>query len=185
MRIIIGVAGPARAGKDTIAEALTSSPLTVAGMVRQDCIRFAFADIMKKHLARILEVDLPYFHLEHLKDEEIPGRTYTPRKAMQLFGTDFGRALHPDFWLHMADRGLGDGVWVIPDVRFENEATFCRQNGFMLHVWRPGCPKVEHHESENGVQVRQDDSVLVNVDTIEHLQEAAIALVERRLKVYL
>ena len=123
-RFIIGITGRARSGKDTIAEHLVYGHLYT---------RFAFADPIKDIVCGMFgwgarhrdgdpkEVDDPYWG-------------FSPRKAYQTFGTEFGRALNPNVWIMMADRQLTSGLWVCSDVRFDNEADFVRDNGVLIHV---------------------------------------------------
>ena len=66
----------------------------------------------------------------------------TPRRAMQLLGTEFGRALSPTLWLDTWRDGMlkstAHGV-VVTDVRFANEAEYLKKLGAEIYlVRRPG-----------------------------------------------
>lgn len=140
-RMIVGITGKARSGKDTVAEYL----VRVFGYTR-----FAFADQLKDIVCDMF--DWGPAHRDGELKEEIDHRWgFSPRRAFQLFGTEFGRALNPNLWVKMADRKLGAGLWVIPDVRFENEASFVRMNGILIHIERPGIQDVSLHISEAGI----------------------------------
>ena len=60
----------------------------------------------------------------------------TPREALQLLGTEWGRSLHPDLWVNLwrtrakaiLARGFCGGV-VVDDCRFANEAAMVRSLG--------------------------------------------------------
>lgn len=74
----------------------------------------------------------------------------TPRHAMQTLGTEWGRNLHPDLWVHLWRRYVeflveqGKSV-VADDCRFENEAkAIADMGGTILWVRRPGCEPGAH-----------------------------------------
>jgi hypothetical protein len=80
----------------------------------------------------------------------------TPRYAMQMLGTKWGRDLiDPDLWVraweHRAAPYLDKGLpVVVDDVRFVNEATaILRRGGVLVRIDRPGCEdRALEHESE-------------------------------------
>ena len=61
------------------------------------------------------------------------GRTFTPREALQLMGTEAGRdVFHKDMWvISLLNRAKGKDV-VVTDVRFKNEIEYIQQNGGMV-----------------------------------------------------
>jgi hypothetical protein len=158
-RRIIGIAGKARSGKDTIAEYLVE---------HHGYRRFAFADPMKKIVNAMFGWDERH-SFGDLKEVIDPEWGFSPRKAYQTFGTEFGRTLSEDLWIEIAHRELGPGKWVIPDVRFENEAHFCRLNGAVFHVHRADVVRVNHHISEAGIDIKPQDSVIENNGTLLEL----------------
>lgn len=60
-------------------------------------------------------------------------RTFTPREALQLMGTEAGRdVFHKDIWvISLLNRAKGRDV-VVTDVRFKNEIEYIQQNGGMV-----------------------------------------------------
>lgn len=162
---IIGLAGQARSGKTTVADYLCTAGFH----------QLAFADPIVDALVSILDVPVEY--RTHKKELPIPGFDFSYRKAAQTLGTDWGRRmLDPDLWIQvMANRiksaaDDSDSI-VISDVRFENEANWIRsQGGELWHVTRPGFDGgVRKHASENGIEIRQGEAVLINDKTIEDL----------------
>lgn len=83
----------------------------------------------------------------------------SPREILQWFGTDCMRSVNEDFWTRIAPTG----DVVISDVRFENEATFIRENGgTLIHVERDDVKAVAEHESEKGVAFSDRDYAIPN-----------------------
>jgi hypothetical protein len=163
---VIGIAGPARSGKDTAAE-------LIIGMTGG--YRYGLADPIKDMIRAGFGIDPadPYW-IEH-KEDPIPafgGRS--PRYLWQTLGTEWGRQLvAPDIWLTIArgrllERGAG---MVVSDIRFENEAHWVRSlGGKVIHLRRINAASVNAHSSENGVRVSPLDVVIDNNSSIEDLQ---------------
>jgi hypothetical protein len=155
---VVGLTGPAGAGKDTVAHMIDEI----------ETIRvFRFADTLK-HMTRILtgQDDLDS---QDAKECLFMGRSV--RYVLQTLGTDWGRDMvHPDIWVETLHRRIGQTTrsWpvVIPDVRFENEASWVRANGELWHVTRPDNPHstgaTSAHDSEAGVAYLPQDKVLPN-----------------------
>jgi hypothetical protein len=161
---IIGIAGRARSGKDTVANFIIAA---IGGY------RYSFADPIRAMLAP-LGVDMNDPFWQERKEEPIPALGVSPRRMMQTLGTEWGRQLiHPDLWIIMAHQRLlssGPGM-VVPDVRFENEAAWVRKHGGrIIHVIRPDAKVVEAHASEDGIEMLDSDVQLLNSGTLEELQ---------------
>lgn len=171
----IALTGPAGSGKDEIAEVLCNA----CGFQR-----IALADPIKKMLVAggfCSEDDLSS---RDRKEETLPLIGKSPRQLMQTLATEWGRThVDQDIWLklalnrvrsieHFASRYHTQGV-VITDVRFNNEATWARQHGFVVvHVNRPDIQPV----SELGVTRQLVDLTLDNNGTLEELGEKVIQL---------
>lgn len=176
--LLLGIAGPARGGKTTVANHLRDE---------FGFYTYAFAEPMKHMLSQLLA--LTPEQLEQRKDELLPWLGFSPRHLLQTLGTEWGReTLHPDFWIRIAtDRirwleNYETGLLrvVIGDVRFENEAAFIRrQGGFLIHVRRDDVAPVRAHASEAGVEVQDNDLVLVNNGTLAELHASIDALLHR------
>lgn len=161
---IIGIAGPARVGKDTVANFILAE---VGGY------RYSFADPIYAML-RQLGIDMSDPYWEMRKEETIPALGTSPRHMMQTLGTEWGRQLiNPDLWVILAHQRLlhnGPGM-IVPGVRFENEALWIRKNGGrIIHLSCPDARKVKAHISENGVTQEPNDWYIYNDSTLEALQ---------------
>ena len=77
---LIGLAGPGLVGKSTTAETLT----TFHGFEEK-----AFADPLKESLMALTGLDRKYFYDQEFKHEHVELIGMTPRKLMQLYGTEF------------------------------------------------------------------------------------------------
>jgi len=118
----------------------------------------------------------------------IPLDPITPRKLLQLMGTDCGRdILHPNIWINalMADYTpqrivASDSIedisknpypnWIITDVRFPNEVKAIEdRGGIILRINRPGLKSTDNHESETALDNYNFDAILTNGGTIADL----------------
>lgn len=162
---IIGITGRAGAGKDTVANLL---------MDHHGFQRLAMADKIKDGCAAMFGIERALFDDRDQKEVVIPWLGKSPRQLAQLAGTEFGRNLiADDVWLRVAGKGLVDGVrYVLPDVRFENEAAFVRAHGgVILHIIRPGTESgtSSAHSSENGIAMADGDRVVLNDEGLDSL----------------
>lgn len=167
---IIGIAGPARAGKTTSAMYLAQ---ILGGYV------YGFADPLRKML-RAIGVDMDTEQIKRLKETPLALFEKSPREMMQSLGTEWGRNLvHPDLWVRLAHRHFKryGAPMVIHDVRFENEAAWIRQHGVIIHLSRPDCQAVNPHSSEAGITKAEEDYSVVNDDTLELLQVKLLTVV--------
>lgn len=149
-----GLHGHAHSGKSTVAALLAQRGFTEIG----------FADPMKRFVGEIFGVEERLlWGPSELRNRPSPELGYaTPRKALQLLGTEWARSFHPDAWinylLRTADKieeiqrtgwsvpvynpktGLsvapGHGPIVrgvvVSDVRFQNEADLLRAAGYRI-----------------------------------------------------
>jgi len=174
--LVVGVAGRARSGKDTLASYLLAEV--------QRSTKIAFADALKEGVAVML--GMTRADMDHPNREKtIEEFGFSVRKALQVFGTEGGRTLHPDLWVNLLKLRVAKSdayLVVIPDVRFQNEAVYVRENGVLLHVVRPDGERsvgIAGHQSELGLGVGDDDIVFHNDSTLEvFLQKALHAIPE-------
>ena len=138
--MIIGICGLIGSGKGTVADFLVE---------QKGFTKISFADRLKDGVASVFgwnremlegntddsrawreKVD-PYWSTE-------TGHPITPRLVLQLFGTDCMRnGFYDGIWVSLVKKQLlenPDSNFVIPDVRFENEAEMIRSIGGQL--WR-------------------------------------------------
>lgn len=175
---LIGLNGRARSGKDTVGGFLQEAH-TVATL--------SFAQPIRAALRSIFDWDDRHFHGE-LKEVVIPWLGKSPRQAMQLLGTEWGRQLiNPDIWLTLAkmqiEQWLQKGInVVVTDVRFDNEAEMIRSlGGSIWHIYRPG-PEIDSsaHASEAGLSsMSTSDWFIENKGTLQELKTAALYTFER------
>lgn len=159
--LLIGIAGPARCGKDTAADfILDSDPRYV---------KASFADPLKDMLRIGLGLNAAQLYGN---DKEAVDHRYecSPRHIMQTLGTEWGRDLiHPDIWVRAMASRINTHT-VIPDVRFPNEAEFVRERGVLLHiVGRGGIEGA--HQSELGLEAREGDITVANDSGLEEFTQ--------------
>jgi hypothetical protein len=168
---VIGLAGPARSGKDTAAREIR---YLVNSSDQCDCLTVdtdSFAAPIREMVAGMLKVDL--LTLEDIKDDVVPWIGKSPRVMMQTLGTEWGRdTISKTLWLDRIvekHRDLssgrqygGDYLLLIPDVRFENEAEWVRKVGTLAHVQRDRAEAVAAHPSEYGIAYQEGDVIIPN-----------------------
>ena len=108
--------------------------------------------------------------------------TITPRRFMQLYGTEFFRSLHDNFWVELAKEKTGDNNVIFSDVRFKNEAEIC---DVLLHIKRD-VKAVESHVSEQFSKeiASLRDVKVVEIDnngTLEDLKEKLISFTKQHV----
>lgn len=170
---IIGITGLARSGKDTVADLLIS---TMGGYT------YSFANPIRAMLNAGLGIDMNDPYWQKRKEEKLPQFGKSPREMMQTLGTEWGRdCVSDDIWLVMANIKLmkhGIGM-IIPDVRFENEATWIRErNGTVLHVTRKSIEAVAPHSSEGGIKAIPGEIFVTNDGTLQDLQVQVQSIVD-------
>ncbi|MFJ9827730.1 hypothetical protein ACIRSU_25705 [Streptomyces sp. NPDC101160] len=169
--LLVGLAGAARSGKDTAAEALLSS-----GWQRK-----AFADKVKEMLYALDPIMLEKEYAEGVTSlrYEVDGYGWETtkdvypevRQYLQRLGTEGGRAaLGEDVWVHALLHDCETwGPTVITDVRFPNEADAIRsRGGLVILVERAGQDHAAHagHASENALAGYEFDAVIRNDGTV-------------------
>lgn len=157
---LIGIAGRAGSGKNTVAHILTD-------MVGRTTIQ-PFALPLKQAISKIFGCTLKTLEDRNLKSSTIPNFNVTYRHAMQTLGTEWGRnMIDKDIWLkicqdefgewkerqedEIANDELPERFFIVPDVRFDNEAKWIQENGILLVVERPvseEAPMLGGHASE-------------------------------------
>lgn len=144
MRVIVGITGPAGAGKDTVADFLVE---------RHGFTKMSMADQLKAGL-RAMGFQEPANRED--KEKLIPGFDFSWRQAAQRLGTEFGRALDPEIWIKTMEGRMrrADERIVISDIRFENEAAMVRRIGgklLFLHGRKADLGEAAGHVSEAGI----------------------------------
>lgn len=147
---LIGIAGQARAGKDTLASYILDN-------LSSDWSRSSFADPMKAMLS-VIGVDCSDDNKDKIDDRY----GVFVRHMMQTLGTEWGRhMIDGDIWVKAFARLNAGKCVIVPDVRFENEAALVREHGVLIHlVGRGGIEG--NHVSENAIEFKPGDIVIDN-----------------------
>jgi len=158
--MIIGIAGNKFAGKDTVADYITS--------------HFNFKKLYFSHPLKIMCKSL--FNLSdnqlHGSDKEIidPYWNKSPRELMQIVGTNlFRNNFNKNIWiLSLKQHIKPTNNYVISDVRFLNEAKMIQQlNGTIIKIYRS--PNIDSHESESEINLIKENYILNNTSSLETL----------------
>jgi len=146
--MIIGLVGNIGNGKGTVADILVE---------HHNFLKESYANSVKDACAVIfgwdralLEGDTP--ESRTWREQDDPwwsgkfGKTFSPRLALQLMGTEAGRGIfHPDLWVHTVMRRCEQAPWnnyVIADVRFPNEIkAIVNSGGKVIRVRRGDDPE--------------------------------------------
>ena len=159
---LIGIAGKAGCGKDTLGKYLCDE---------YRCVHYYFAKPLKE-AAKIM------FALtdDQIANKEVPVEPWgiSPRKIYQRLGTEVGRGMDPAIWIKNAElfiKSVPGRTVVITDVRFDNEATFIRnRGGVIINIVREQQDIIENrHSSEGGLKPDNVDLYIHNNGTIEDM----------------
>lgn len=155
---LIGITGPARAGKDTLSKILLDK-------LGKDWGKASFADPLKQMLG-VIGVDCS----DEAKDTQDTLYGPKPRQMMQTLGTEWGRELiHPDIWVMAFNYLHGGRKMIVPDVRFENEADLIRERGLLIHLTGRG-GIAGNHVSESPIGFKRGDIVIDNSRGLDWLE---------------
>ena len=187
--MIIGMCGLIGTGKDTVADILVNN---------YNFIKVSFADKLKDGVATVFSWDREM--LEGTTDESRTWREQkdefwsretnehiTPRLVLQMFGTDCMRnGFYNGIWVSIVKQQIINNPnknFVIPDVRFPNEAKMIKEvNGEVWRICRGPDPQwfisyvkdnivpTDVHESEWQWAKLDFDCVIHNNDTIIDLK---------------
>lgn len=168
--IIIGLTGYAGTGKDTVREVLENRWYT--GLAFADPIRLMIRQLLTNN-----GIEVEWMEDRACKEAVIPSLGVSYRQMAQELG-DWGRNLHPDFWVRIAaafvaDRmDVGDTHFVISDVRFLNEANWIRaQGGQIWRIHRAAATPVRPHVSESEIDQIPVDWQIHNNGSFDDLRE--------------
>ena len=157
--VVIGLTGPAGAGKDTVADLLCTHArfckLSFADTLRAEvCDAFGVTiDALTRRETK--ETPSPVFAIERCLDNGFVGAMVTsykaaqpshtiedllsaprsPRDIMRWWGTEYRRAENEHYWTRALSSRMrerhdgGQARFVVTDVRFENEAETIRRHG--------------------------------------------------------
>ena len=164
----IGIAGKAGSGKDTAAEIIKK-------LLWDHCGEAWDIDSFGKPILQMFNAMMGIEPLNcplprNQKEQPHPALSgMTPRKWMQLAGTEFMRDMvAQNIWINLlqARNAYGTGV-IIPDVRFDNEGEFC---DVVIKIDRPTEADVEAHSSESGIDDLFIDLTVINDGSLEDFE---------------
>ena len=161
--MLIGLAGKAGSGKDTAADILCEY---------YGFKKLAFAEGLKTMLASVGFQE----PTRENKEKQITGFAFSYRKAAQALGTEWGREVDPDIWVKLLEKkllALGEGNFVISDVRFKNEVRLVQKLGgqiFEIQGRQVDLGGRSKHASETGLAEKDIDLVIQNDGSIEQLK---------------
>ena len=173
---IVAFTGAAGSGKDTAANILITlygyKKMSFAGPLK-DAVSVIFGwprDMLEGATKESRE-------WREQRDEWWSGRLgmeITPRRVLQLWGTEVGRnAFHKEIWIAALERqlylagndiiGAEEAKIVITDCRFENEVQLVKQyGGKLINIVRPGVALTGSHVTETGLPEHLLDDTIHN-----------------------
>lgn len=181
--MLIGLAGYARTGKDTVGRYLCEE---------HDFIRVAFADALRDLALGVDPIIGAYADDTPMRLGEVvsvhgweAAKDGWPeiRRLLQRLGTEGGRAvLGDDVWVNAAMAQV-NGRTVFTDVRFPNEAeAIMNAGGQVWEIVRPGVGPVSDHPSETALDGFPFSLTILNNGTYDDLRwsvNEAVGLVTR------
>ncbi len=179
-RVIIGLRGYKKSGKDTVAAMATG------------CRRIAFADKLKDVAQSLFDLSDDQVEDQTCKEQVDASWGVTPRFILQRLGSEVARSIHPETWIRPVKRYIeaNDGVWpatknikgdvkvheidipafIVTDVRFRNEAQAVKDwGGYLVEIKRP-CTGGDNHPSETELDGYKFDYTIDNDGTKEDLK---------------
>lgn len=181
--MLIGIAGKIGSGKDTVGEIIQRN---IPGSEIKK-----FASPIKQIAGIILGEDPRKFEDRIYRTAPLGPQWgfLTPRKILQLLGTEAGRdIIHPDIWINATFANWNqDTDWIITDVRFPNEAeSIKKRGGVVVHVKRDveTPKKYAEHSSETSLDgYTKWDYVIDNSGTFDELEKKVKELLEKLFKI--
>lgn len=174
---VLGLAGYARSGKDTVAEIIKK--------YRQGVYLYAFADPMKLAAREALGIPMRDLKGEGIdRDTEITRYGCTIRHILESIGRWGRHDISPDVWILRAEqelmmdssisesfRGGDHDLFVVTDVRMKKEVEWVKsKGGVVLEIVRPDAKKVSESETEAGEWEGLSDFIIANDGTLEDLE---------------
>ena len=188
-QIVIGITGKKGSGKDTIAEFIREYLVMEYGFLT---ISLHYATLLKESLCELLDVSME--ELERYKRGMLKtgpaihnGFHFSVRQMMQRYGTEAHRNIFGEnFWVDQLNRLISAGTFqeydviVIPDVRFDNEASN-EKIDLVIEVRKRDQDNNDNHLSEKGINSELVDYVIVNDDSLDDLEVSVISLLEEEI----
>ena len=181
---MIALTGPKGSGKDTVARLIKDQ--------YDDVKTIAFADPIKKVIQHLFDLDptnndqydlfkrtsvsyqLPGWH-----NHSVSGRDLVREIGMLMRGYDDFQ-----FNAYVIDRVNGESanLWVVTDVRFDNEFELMRDLGVpIIQITRPGCD-YDGHATERGFADKTVDFTIANDGSLSDLNTKTGIIVNNIMK---
>jgi hypothetical protein len=126
--MIIGISGVARSGKDTLANNFVNIFKSLGIKAK----RYALADELKKEIRPFLK---KHTGLDSFTQNDEEKKMIRP--FLVAYGTNIRRAMNKNCWIETLTKKLkNDEITIVSDVRYENEADWIQENGFLIHIAR-------------------------------------------------
>lgn len=171
---VLGIAGYARSGKDTVAKKLMD----------YGYINMSFAEPIKEAMYMLnpkVAYDMEDLDYQHIIDtygiDDAKVKYPEVRRLLQVFGTEVGRSMFgEDVWVDMAMDNMPDGAKVVfTDVRYPNEANAIRNfGGEIWWVEREGVGPLNDHPSENSLNEYLFNYRVKNNGSVEELEQKVL-----------
>lgn len=186
---LIGIAGKMESGKDAIANVLAEycgfTKIAMADALREECAELLMARKAPNGSPIDIRAIIERYEY-HPSSVWLKPTPYDMRRLLQWGGTEWRRSQNPDYWVNKMRERLSDaiGCFVVPDIRFENEAALIREFGGA--VWLAERPNIDRsassahsHVSERFCDEYRDwDRVILNIGTLEELKERVIGIMQ-------
>lgn len=191
--MILGITGPAGAGKDTLADILVEhygfKKSAFAKKMYQEISDAFSLPIEFLQNRKTKEIEQECFALKHCLNQDYVQRVLdlglvkdineprSFRRTAQIWGTEYRRSQSDHYWLNALDDEISSHPdqkrWVVTDTRFDNEGDFInKKNGTLLRLTSPGITFVADHISEYFWQNCTPNIDIINDHSlgIEHFQ---------------
>lgn len=212
--MILGITGKAQSGKDTacrIVQLINTVDYDCAcsegegekyildnvdNILPITCMweKHAFADKLKECASTILGVPRFMFESGEFKESftSLPlsnkeGEPMTNREFLQYFGTEVGRNIDKDLWIKALMYSYGrdkESHWIIPDVRFPNEADAIRNAGGVLWKIERDGSGAGNHISEKLIDDIKVDVVIENNLDMKYYIKAIIMAYNHSMELF-
>lgn len=145
VRTFIGIGHYSRVGKDSFANRLLSEFETRGIPAAKRSFAWKLKDICHQLYSWDGLREPEFYETPEgaaLRNTPLPTVGKSPVEIWIDMGTPAVREhVYEDTWIQYVLRNAGEGITIIPDVRFPNEANFIRENGgSLIKVIRPGFP---------------------------------------------
>lgn len=177
-RVLIGIHGKPRAGKDTLAKHLRE---------KYNLVQYGPSFPVKRATAAMFNVPEENFWKDETKEQLDPFWGITYREMAQKVGKESSRDVFgEDFWMRHVEKTwesplLGYNGMLLADIRYENEVRWVKsRGGIVIFVTRDNRDYAanESHPAEHGLPLELADVVIPNNRTIQELYDNADLVVE-------